>query len=133
MMRRNLLAMLGLAPVAAAGAAPKMVATANIPYPSGLGWGASEAMSSAGHDMSPLEYAKRQLAVAKWRRAQAAGGGISPYLPPVHIEARRATSPAIKALLTADWHRDRDLREAEGRVSWEMAKMAAPAWLKDWL
>lgn len=130
------MALLGLAPVAGPSLAAEAMAQ---PTPIPMAWApsvASMAMDKVAHDHLPdgdadLRYAQRQLDLLKWRRSQGFRGGPGiRYETCWAIESRKATSPAIKAILNRERQERLELEEHEETVRFHLVKRLAPDWVR---
>lgn len=137
--RRNILAMLGMAPAAmASGAMP----TDPPSYPTSLGslgGFASSGMSGSSifrdvfSDHEELDRKKKSLAALKQLRAAGYRNENHYYERCENIESRRATSPAIKKLLHQDYRDRMELERREADLDNFSIRMLLPQSIKDWL
>lgn len=129
------MAMLGLAPAAAAvGVHP------NVPVMENATPFAFSGVAQGMHVMdsvSEVEYAKRKLEA--FRHARKLGlkydtDGLSlSYSIPFHIEGRRATSPAIKALLVNEYRERMREHDLEAHYQRALSISLLPQWVRSLL
>lgn len=135
--RRNILAMLGMAPAAMASQTIRNPAEAN--YVHGLGSLAADSMSGSSifrdafSDHEELDRKKKSLAALKQLRAAGFRNESYLYERCPNIDSRRATSPAIKQLLHRDVMERRELERREADIHNFTIRMLLPPGIKDWL
>ena len=131
------MAMLGLAPAAAAVGGPEIVRKTTIVAPDvPVAMSGVSIFGDAGSAMNPVpvhavKAAKARLKYLQWQKA--AGVLVTARgnrYQSANIESRRATSPAIKVLLQEQYQEERRIAEAEENLKWEVAKSMAPKWVQ---
>lgn len=126
--RRSLMAMIGLAPVAAV-SGPALVQD-HLPANSVM----------APPDLSPVEYARRRLAAVKYARSMGIDVDHGPSLlgmvdcTEMEVSAMRSWSPATKQRVVGERrfkrYHDNYLSEAVARVEREVKLSLAPEWVR---
>lgn len=136
--RRNILAMLGMAPVAAASAgvenfAPAGTTTGSLNRLASCGMSGSSLFKDVFSDHEELDRKKNALNALKQLRAAGYRNENHYYEGSENIASRRATSPAIKQLLQQE-HRERmEIARREADVDNFTIRMLLPQSIKDWL
>lgn len=134
--RRNILAMLGLAPAAmASGAVPL-----NPAPPGSYGMGSvgsslsgASIVRDAFSDHDELDRRKKRLAAKKHLHALGYREDRHLYSRCECIESRRATSPAVKQLLQQERQDRMEIEREQINVDNHVLRMLMPQGLREWL
>ena len=129
------MAMLGLAPAAAASGAIPALNPMETPRHVGSALSFQNPFSDTfeSQQPSPMEWAKGRLDALRWQRKHGIGGGHGKLYDSASIESRKATSRAIKDILQAEYRNRLDMEAAEREVQTIMIREAMPEFLKRWL